>query len=67
MTTPHAGEIQRAYWKGVADAQETIAQRLESWGRESAGGDGEAINPKTGKRWGEEYFRIATMVRGISL
>jgi hypothetical protein len=45
------------------------AKHLEALGRESCGGDGEAKNPATGERWGEDYFSKATALRryGASL
>lgn len=39
------------------------ADHLHSLGEQSAGGDGTAINPATGQRWGESWFVAEESVR----
>jgi len=52
---------QRRRW--IAEGVFHAADYLERLGQEGAGGDGGTVNPATGKRWCEEFFVHADMLK----
>ncbi len=58
-------EARQAYFQGYRAGLGVAISKLEEYGRISAGGDGESINPATGKRYGEVYFNLAETLSGL--
>jgi hypothetical protein len=56
----HRAETDRRRW--IIVGMDVAANHLRSLGRQSAGGDGEATNPTTGRPWGDSWFVAADAV-----
>jgi hypothetical protein len=59
ILTQRTPEARQAYFQGYRAGLALAINKLEEYGRVSAGGDGESINPSTGQAYGQVYFDLA--------
>jgi hypothetical protein len=63
--TQRTPEARQAYVHGYRSGLQAAIMKVRSFGLECCGGDGDRVNPETGKRWGETYFLMADALEAM--
>jgi hypothetical protein len=63
--TQRTPEARQAYVTGYRAGLQAAIMKVRQMGLECCGGDGDQVNPATGKRWGETYSLMADALEAL--